>query len=182
MISGGTGQGTFRLPFLVDGAVNVSTSAGALFGFTFCQSIATGSPTGGIGCEVNGLPAFFNDSPPNDFFVSSAPSFSKLYNLDFHLPFGIFYDLNFTVTLASNAFGPIASSSADFSRTGLAQPAQVFDQFGNLLPNATIIAQSGFNYADPQFSSVPEPGCLLLMGAGLLLTVARRSWQARQTQ
>ena len=179
MISGGTGQGTLRIPFLVDGSVYLSGSGRAAFGFTFCQSIPTGSPTGGVGCAVNGLPAFANDQPPNDLFLSSAPDFSKLYNLDFLFTFGTSYDVNFTVGLSSGASGAIGSSSADFSRTGLEQPAQVFDQSGNLLPNATIAAQSGFDYANPQSSSIPEPGCLILAGAGLVLIVGGRAWQTK---
>ena len=91
-VSGGTGIGTVRIPFLVDGSVSLATSSGASFGFTFCQSIPTGSPTGGVGCLVNGLPAYFNDQPPNVAFLSSAPAFSQLFNLDFPVPFGVQQD------------------------------------------------------------------------------------------
>ncbi len=177
-VTGGTGEATLRIPFLVDGSVNLENLAGALFGFTFCQSIPTGSPTGGQGCEVNGMPAFFNSKPPNAYFARSAPTYSQLFNLDFHVPFGVQSDLNFTVTLNSTAAGQIASAAADFSRTGIAQPAQVFDQSGNLVPDAVIAAQSGFNYANPQFASVPEPGGFILAGAGLLL-FTRRAWRSR---
>jgi hypothetical protein len=173
-VSGGTGVATVRIPFLVDGGVNLATSSSALFGFTFCQSIPTGSPTGGVGCSVNGLPAYFNDQPPNVSFLSSAPSFSQLFNLDFRVPFGVPYDLNFTVTLQSGAAGPIGSSTADFSHTGIAQPAQVFDEFGTLIPNATIVAQSGFDY----FAPVPEPGGFVLSCTGMLLLLTRRAWRA----
>ena len=119
--------GKVRIPFLVDGSVSLATSSGALFGFTFCQSIPTGSPSGGVGCLVNDLPAYFNDQPPNVAFLSSAPIFSQLFNLDFAVPFGVPYDLNFTVTLQSGAAGLVGSSTADFAHTGIAQPAQVFD-------------------------------------------------------
>ena len=171
-VSGGTGVGTVRIPFLVDGGVSLATSSGALFGFTFCQSIPTGSPSGGVGCSVNGLPAYFNDQPPNVAFLSSAPSFSQLFNLDFPVPFGVPYDLNFTVTLQSGAAGPVGSSTADFAHTGIAQPAQVFDGLGTLIPNATIVAQSGFDY----FAPVPEPGGLILACTGMLLLLTRRAW------
>jgi hypothetical protein len=173
-VSGGTGVGTVRIPFLVDGGVSLATSSGALFGFTFCQSIPTGSPTGGVGCSVNGLPAYFNDQPPNVAFLSSAPIFSQLFNLDFPVPFGVPYDLNFTVTLQSGAAGPIGSSTADFAHTGIAQPAQVFDALGTLIPNATIVAQSGFDY----FAPVPEPGGFVLSCTGMLLLLTRRAWRA----
>jgi hypothetical protein len=166
----GTGHGTFRIPFLVEGAVNVSTSANALFGFTFCQTIPTGSPTGGVGCAVTGLPPIFNTQPPNVYFNSpTVTAFSQLFNLDFPVTFGIPEDLNFTVTLSAQAGHPIASSKADFSHTGTAQPAQLFDQFGTLIPNPTITSASGFNYLNPQFATVPEPCSLILAAAGLLL-------------
>jgi hypothetical protein len=174
-VSGGTGIARVRIPFLVDGGVNLATSSGALFGFTFCQSIPTGSPTGGVGCTVNGLPAYFNDQPPNVAFLSSAPLFSQLFDLDFTVPFGVPYDVNFTVTLQSGAAGPIGSSTADFAHTGIAQPAQVFDQFGTLIPGATIVAQSGFDY----FAPVPEPGGFVLSCTGMLLLLTRRAWRAR---
>jgi hypothetical protein len=173
-VSGGTGIGTVRIPFLVDGSVNLATSSGAGFGFTFCQSIPTGSPSGGVGCAVNGLPAYFNDQPPNVAFLSSAPAFSQLFNLDFPVPFGVQQDLNFTVTLQSSAAGPVGSSTADFSQTGIAQPAQVFDQSGTLIPNATIVAASGFDY----FAAVPEPGGVVLAGTGLLLLLTQRKGAA----
>ena len=163
-VSGGTGVGMVRIPFLVEGSVTLATSSTARFGFTFCQSIPTGSPTGGVACSVDGQPPYDNDQPPNVSFLGSAPSFSKIFNLDFAVPFGVPYDLNFTVTLHSGAGGLVASSTADFSHTGLAQPAQVFDQLGALIPNATIVAQSGFDYLAP----VPEPGAAAL-GAGALL-------------
>jgi hypothetical protein len=173
-VSGGTGVGTVRIPFLVDGSVNLATSSTARFGFTFCQSIPTGSPTGGVACSVNGLPPYDNDQPPNVHFLSSAPNFSQVFNLDFAVPFDVSYDLNFTVTLHGGAGGLVASSTADFSHTGVAQPAQVFDQFGTLIPNATIVAQSGFDY----FAPVPEPGGLILACTGMLLLLTRRAWRA----
>lgn len=173
-VSGGTGVGRVRIPFLVEGSVNLATSSTARFGFTFCQSIPTGSPTGGVGCSVDGLPAYDNDQPPNVTFLGSAPDFSQVFNLDFVVPFGVPYDLNFTVTLHSGAGGLVASSTADFSHTGLAQPAQVFDQFGNLLPNATIVAQSGFDYFEP----VPEPSAVLLSSTAMLALLTRRASRA----
>jgi hypothetical protein len=177
-VSGGTGLGTVRIPFLVEGSVTLATSSSARFGFTFCQSIPTGSPTGGVACSVNGQPPYDNDQPPNVHFLGSAPNFSQLFNLDFVVPFGVPYDLNFTVTLQSGAGGLVASSTADFSHTGLAQPAQVFDQFGTLIPNATIVAQSGFDYLAP----VPEPDALLLSSAAMLVLLTRRACAAQGTR
>ena len=173
-VSGGTGVGTVRIPFLVEGSVNLATSSTARFGFTFCQSIPTGSPTGGVACSVDGQPPYDNDQPPNVTFLGSAPSFSQVFNLDFAVPFGVPYDLNFTVTLHSGAGGLVASSTADFSHTGIAQPAQVFDQFGTLIPNATIVAQSGFDY----FAPVPEPGASLLSSTAMLVLLTRLGWRA----
>ena len=173
-VSGGTGLGTVRIPFLVEGSVTLATSSSARFGFTFCQSIPTGSPTGGVACSVNGQPPYDNDQPPNVAFLSSAPNFSQLFNLDFAVPFGVPYDLNFTVTLHSGAGGLVASSTADFSHTGIAQPAQVFDALGTLIPNATIVAASGFDYV----TAVPEPGGFILSCTGMLVLLTRRAWRA----
>ena len=80
--------------------------------------------------------------------------------------------MNFTVTVQSGAAGPVGSSTADFAHTGIAQPAQVFDSLGTLIPNATIVAQSGFDY----FMPVPEPGGFVLACTGMLLLMMRRAW------
>jgi len=170
----GVGQGKLRLPFLVDGSVSVSGSAASAFGFTFCQAVPHVSGVGST-CLVNGLPAFFNQLPPNvSFSNTTQPGFAQLFNLDFPIVFGQFVDLNFTVTLTSGANGASGIAGADFSHTGTIQAAQVFDQFGNLIPNPTITSDSGFDYVNPQFAaSAPEPGGLILAAASLLLIVRR---------
>ena len=50
----------------------------------------------------------------------------------------------------------------------------MFDQFGTLIPNATIVAASGFDY----FAPVPEPSRVVLAGTGLLLLLTQRKGAA----
>jgi hypothetical protein len=165
-VPAGLGSVVVRIPFQVSGSVSVSTNASSFFGFTFCQAA---SSSGGFGCLVNGLPAFFNGQAPNVLFTANNFNYSQLFNLDFPVQAGVPTDFNFTVIQNSYAYGLMASSTADFSHTGVAQAAQVFNQSGDLLSNVVLTSQSGFNYNNPQSSTTPEPGALILASVGLTL-------------
>jgi hypothetical protein len=73
------------------------------------------------------------------------------------------------------------TADTDFSHTLQITGAQVYDSNGNLVPDASLISESGFNP-----NAVPEPSSFLLLGSGLLgiATISRRgstSFSRRQS-
>ena len=159
----GTGSGTIVVPWHVDGLVDISATGRTRLDFPtvrfsvfFCQSIATGSSTGGSGCTGGGV---------EDFFAST--DFDKTYNLTYKIQRGVLTSLNTTFELrASSGAGLAAAALADFTHTGLQQPASVFDSNGNLL-DVEITAASGLDYRNPQAAVIPLPASLPLFLATL---------------
>lgn len=175
VINGGTGQGTAVFPWRVDGIATVEGVPGAA-GATFvmgCQLIPVGSITGGVGCATGGADIF-----------SSSTTYDEVWNLTVPFTFGVSYVLNMNAG-GSAGVGVIngsASVIADFSRTGTLGAARVFDSFGNPVPGATITAESGLDYFNPQVSAeVPEPGSYSLLLCGIVaLYVGRRQTASQQ--
>jgi len=163
----GSGKGTIRVPWLVEGGVDISGApAGAALGFTTCASNATGA------FNVSFCTRNRGDANGSEVFTGDT-SYSELWTLDFQIEFGVDYDLLTQFGLSTAGGGPNGGSSAtaDFSHTGLMQPVQVFDSLGNRMLNPVITAESGLDYLNPQGdtpSAVSEPSAVASFALGLL--------------
>jgi len=75
-------------------------------------------------------------------------------------------ELNYILVAEADCeVGVNCSASADFADTLAITGAEAYDANGNLIPNATIVSESGFN---PNATNTPEPSSVLLLGVGLL--------------
>lgn len=174
----GTGFGKLLVPWRIMGNFDITAISGAAaalsrpygyFGVSFCQSIRTGYSAGGLGCAGGGVQNF-----------TTSTAYDMIFPLMYDIEFGVNYSLNTTFKLGVGSGMGVGSglivggAVADFSRTGLQQPASVYDSNGNLLPNAVIISASGVNYRNPQ--AIPVPAAAWLFGSGLLglIGIARR--------
>jgi hypothetical protein len=187
----GTGTGTLRVPWRVDGGIdtfetNAAGGASVSLGFPFCQSFRTATSTGASGCTRSRG----NTLGSEVFTVDTA--YDELWFLDFAFEFGVDYTFITDFALGAGAGGTLGSSAqADFTHTGEMQPVQVFDSLGNLIANPTIVAESGLNYLDPQAAVPPdpeptptfEPATASVLGFGLAtLLAARRRHSAPESQ
>jgi hypothetical protein len=166
VFGGASGQGFVVFPWLVEGAVSVQgdpgefPGAGAGASFVMgCSMVPAGSATGVVACRTDGV----------DLFESST-TYNEVWNLTVPITFGVSYVLNMTAGGGASigAANGSASVIADFSHTGTLGAARVYDSFGNLVPNATITAESGLDYFDPQATPVPEPAAYSLLFGGLV--------------
>ena len=172
----GTGPGTFVVPWHITGSFNfghfgtffASHNPHAFFGVPFCQSIRTGFNTGGFGCTGGVYEDFLAPTP-----------YDRIFTLVYKIELGVPYSLNTIFMLdARSGVGQDVLAFADFSHTGLMQPASVYSS-GILIPNPVITAASGVNYLDPQPSAaaVPEPASVGMFGAGVVVL----AWFRRRT-
>lgn len=170
---GGSGRGTLRVPWLVEGGIDISGSpAGAALGFTTCAS----NPTGTI--SVSFCARNRGDANGSEVFNSDT-SYSELWILDFAIELGVDYDIVTQFGVSARGGGPDGGSSAtaDFAHTGRMQPVQVFDSLGNILLDPVIVAESGLDYLNPQGdtpAAVPEPDSLAALGLGLAVMIGLR--------
>jgi hypothetical protein len=161
--------GSMVISWAVDGGVKMSGNSTARFGVGFCQMIPVGASTGGVGCA--GYPDALTDT-----FTASNPSYSKTWNLNFPITYGVQYVLNTNFFTSASANSPGGNATSDFSNTGLMQPVQFYDSNGNQIYDINITSESGLDYLHPQAAVVPLPAATWLFGSGLLglLGVARR--------
>jgi hypothetical protein len=66
--------------------------------------------------------------------------------------------------------------SLDFLHTGLVGAAVVLDSNGDVVPNATITSDSGFDYTQPLPNPAPEPATFGMIAAGLAVL----AWRMRR--
>jgi hypothetical protein len=156
--------GTMSLLWHITGGVSASFQNGFAGAFL------------GISCNaVNGGPG--EDCADSTFnFNAGDTAFDQIVTIVVPIAFGVTTELQITVNLTASAGadGVIgvnsAASSADFSHTGVLTAVVVRDADGNVIPDPTIISESGFDYAsvgstDPG-SSISEPMSLSLLGFG----------------
>jgi hypothetical protein len=172
VMGGYQGSGQLHVPIRLSGVVSVSwtiggnyqPSPGARFaevGFTFLCLPSVGIQ--GVACDDPALT--FDADQGLDTTVELAFPFTFGAPIEFH--FGP--RMTAGVGYAANGSEGQLSGTADVHMRGVLQPAYVTDLGGGALPDATISADSGFDYLHP----VPEPGAAGAAAAALAALAAR---------
>jgi hypothetical protein len=172
LISGGTGTGTLKLQFALDGSYNFCTVGTGLM-TNFALVNLDGGPSssaplvsgcsGSVSNNIVTLTTTFTYGTPLDFLVDLKAG-------------SILYDL-----------GKNVSSFIDYSNTAVMNAIIVTDAGGNVVPfglttasGASLFAQLAPPPAPP--TGVPEPWTLSLFGAGLLGAAGRRRQATRRVR
>jgi hypothetical protein len=95
--------------------------------------------------------------------------------VNIQIPFNVGASLDFlesvTLTaLAGGIGGPgalVGVAEGDFLHTATLEKGVVLDQFGNPVPDAVVLSDSGFDYLHPTLAAVPEPATVGLLLGGL---------------
>jgi hypothetical protein len=182
-VNGGSGNGTYRQTFTVDGSLfNVGRADSEI---QFAYSVGTG-PTlmafritsqrgGAVAFYANGafqaaLPGMaVTGGVANGITVAGATTFS----FDIPIVFGVAQDIALTLwasTLPSSNLGLLTPSGSDASFFSSARLTgiQVLNSGGQALSDFTITSGSGTLYGPGGVIAVPEPGSALMLCAGLL--------------
>jgi hypothetical protein len=147
---GGMSHGTFQFSYLFDGSE-------ACVG-----NLATCTTAGGFNLNGNGLTIAS---------VNSQGSGSPFFEATVDVPFssggvGIGATLTEGATCYTS-YGGDCTALVNFSNTAMLGDAVVLDSNGNIVPDATITSQSGYDYTQSLVESTPEPGTLGMIVFGL---------------
>jgi hypothetical protein len=162
------------VPIHIDGSVNISYSlANPSLGIPGRVSFA-------IGCEGStDTSSTQNTCTIGNSSVGLSYLWQSSTNVDLNLDFvigttpGVPFDFYWDTLLRADLGLPPGSATitGDFSQTGLFGPAEVLDQYGNVISNPQITSADGYNYLNPTgpaSSSAPEPGVMATVGSGLI--------------
>jgi hypothetical protein len=186
----GTGSGTLVIPFRLTGSVDSSYSFTDLgggvtpsvmtqlaFGFYFWSVKNDGVIVGDGSADIkdaNGVSKsqFTWQSPgavDETLYIYIPVLLGADHTNRFDIRFELLAETQFQ-NFGTGAFGNLKTSAlADFSDTGVLQPAKLYDANGNLI-TATIASESGFDYVGaPPVASVPESSSLSGLACGFLL-------------
>jgi len=191
IIGGGTGSGTMIIPLHLTGAVSMVFSTPPAgqpdwfaheAGFSFACS--TFGLMGGV-ASCGGSNISFLQGHAQIVF-DHPQTVNRTFPLTIPFTFGQEFILERDVMVSAGLVAPFFTCDgcsyggtviADFSHTGLWDPAIVMDASGHVVSNPTILSLSGLDYlnpAGPGPAAVPEPSTLaLICGAGIAIGVWR---------
>jgi hypothetical protein len=86
-------------------------------------------------------------------------------------------DLIVTAIANLGSGGGTASSTSDFSHSGILSTIHGFDVNGNELTDFTVMSDSGFDYPTGPLGETPEPATVLLAGTSMAGLGLVRRWK-----
>jgi hypothetical protein len=187
-VSGGSGNGTYRQTFTLDGSLfNVGRADSEIeFGYSFGASpmrmaFRITQQRGAVALYADGgfQPSLPGVSVTGDLASGFTVAGTTTFSFDIPIVFGVAQDVGLSLWAAilpgSNAglLTPSAGDASFFSSARLTG-IQVLDSTGQAVSNFTITSGSGTLYGPGGVVAVPEPSAALLLCAGLLCLVGLR--------
>lgn len=152
----GTSTGTIDTTLVVDGSAKISSTTACA---PFCSARGGISipNTESFGGSISGSTLSLPNGPFT--FEITTPVTGSSADFSFKL-------IASAICPPASPSGFMCSATADYLDPVTITGANVYDANGKLVPDATIVSQSG--YSPPTSTPTPEPASLLLFGTGLL--------------
>jgi hypothetical protein len=171
---GYAGAARAHLPIALDGSAFISWSIGGAYVPPSTVDPAFARLTIACAAYAYGSMTLSSCDDP-DFVIDASGGFDETVELVFQFTFGDPITIQYSprgttgVGYAANGSDGFLQGTATFGITGVVQPMYVTDFGGNVLPDATVSATSGYDYFQP----VPEPRGVAL--AAIAVLVAKRA-------